>query len=143
MLQSSSNRRPPTGSPPSAWQRVIQANLDELVHVGGIDAAWLFSLEGLAMAKSSRSGQVLNEVQAVEWIVMIAKMHRVLPKLGVTKPVLDLSIENTSGRRWIFRFLDVWGQTTVLMLLVPERKTYRGLLSRITKSIEKWSSMSV
>jgi hypothetical protein len=143
MLQSSSNMRPPAGATPSAWQRVIQANLDELVHVGGIDAACLFSMEGLTLAKAAKSGQALNEMQAVEWIVMMAKMHRVLPKLGVKHPALEVSIESTTGRRWIFRFLTIWGQTAILMLLVPERKTYRGLLSRITKSIEKWSSMSV
>jgi hypothetical protein len=128
--------------PAAHFQIEAEAGLNELIQVGGFDAAFLYSLEGLPLAKGGSSSTSLSELQIVELTVMIAKMGRVMLKLGVVDSVHELALESRQGYRVVFRFMTVFSQPALLILVVPPQKSYRGLTNRIARVIEKWATFA-
>jgi len=78
----------------------------------------------------------------VEWVVMIAKMVRVMTHLGAINSVHELYLEAKDGAKVVFRFVSLFEQPALLVLLVPVKKSYRGLTNRIAKAIEKWATFA-
>jgi hypothetical protein len=124
------------------FQKEAEAGLNELIQVGGFEAAFLYSVEGLPLAHSYLPRTRLTELQVVELVIMIAKMARVMQKLGAIDTVHELFVENRQGAKVVFRLLNVFGQPAMLVLLVPAQKAYRGLTNRVAKVIEKWSAFA-
>lgn len=124
------------------FQKEAKAGLDELIKVGGFEAAYLYSLEGLPLAQGGPAAATLSELQVVELTVMMAKMARVILKLGVIDSVHELALESRQGSRVVFRFITVFNQPALLILVVPPQKSYRGLTNRVTRVIEKWASFT-
>ncbi len=131
--------------PPGAaasFQRQAEAGLHELIRVGGFDAAYLYSPEGLPLAHTASANPRVSELQVVQWVVMISKMARVMCKLGAAESVHELLLESRQSSKVVFRFLTLFEQPAVLVLLVPPQKTYRGLTNRMAKAMEKWATFA-
>ncbi|HPN35314.1 MAG TPA: hypothetical protein PK843_12425 [bacterium] len=131
--------------PPGAaksFQRQAEAGLHELIRVGGFDAAYLYSPEGLPLAHIASANPRVSELQVVQWVVMISKMARVMGRLGAVESVHELLLESRQGSKIVFRFLTLFEQPAVLVLLVPPQKAYRGLTNRMTKAMEKWATFA-
>ena len=127
---------------PVVFQKAAENGLKELIRVGGFEAAFLYSLDGLPLAQSQQAHPRLSELRIVEWVVLIAKAVRVMTKLGAVDGVHELLLESKRGTRVVFRFLTIYEQPAVLVLLVPAKKSYRGLTNRITKAVEKWATFA-
>ena len=118
------------------FQEVVRREMQGMVQVGGFAAAYLFNQEGLILASHVADAGLLKEQQAVEFAVMMAKMKKVIKKMSGLGPLKELILEDSVGKKIVFRYLSVFGQTALLVLVVPAQRSYRGLANRLCRLIE-------
>ncbi len=129
----------PTDAP---LQKTIERMMKDVLQLGSYDAIFLFDAEGLPMAKQIAHIELLPEPHAVELSVLIGKMQKVIRRMSALGPLREVLIEDTGGRKLIFRYLSIFSQIAILVLVVPPHRTYRGLVNRLCRSIEKLSSFA-
>jgi hypothetical protein len=118
----------------------LQLSLERLVKeisiLGGFDFTFLLNHEGLSLAQYTSNSQ-MDELAVVEMCAMLDRINNTLKSnLGISD-LHEVTIEAKEGRRLIFRFIQFYNQIAVLALMVPPRKSYRGLLNRLQKNISK------
>jgi hypothetical protein len=118
------------------FQEAVQREMRGMVQIGGFAAIYLFNQEGLILASQVAHHELLKEDHAVEFAVMMAKLRKVIKKMSGLGPLKELVIEDGEGKRLVFRYLSVFGQTALLVLVVPAQRSYRGLANRLCRLIE-------
>jgi hypothetical protein len=121
------------------FQLHIEREMKEQMNVGGFDALYLFTPDGLVLAAHIASESLLKEVHAVEFSVMISKMQKVVQRMSGLMGLKELVVEDADSSRFVFRFLTVFSQPALLLLVVPAHKNYRGLANRLCRLIEQSS----
>ena len=116
----------------------IEAFMNDVVHLGNYEAVYLFDKDGLALAQSS-SVKVLSDLKAVEVSVMMNKVQKIIQDIGGLSKIKEIVIEDDNKRKMVFRFIQFFGQTTILVIVIPAKKSYRGLTNRLEKLIAKQS----
>ncbi|MBN2355444.1 roadblock/LC7 domain-containing protein [candidate division KSB1 bacterium] len=122
-----------------AMQKVLERMMKDLVQVGSYDAIFLFDAEGLPIAKHVARTQLLHERHAVELSVLIGKMQKVIRRMSALGPLREVMIEDEGGRKLVFRYLYILSQTAILVMVVPPHRTYRGLINRLCRTVQKVS----
>ncbi len=122
------------------FQLHIEREMKELVQVGGYDAIYLFNPEGLVLAAHVESESMLREGHAVEFSVMISKMQKVVRRMSGLSDLKEVVIEDQEGKRLVFRFLPVFAQPAILLMVIPAMRSYRGLANRLCRIIEQSST---
>jgi predicted regulator of Ras-like GTPase activity (Roadblock/LC7/MglB family) len=118
------------------FQEAARREMQGMVQIGGFAAIYLFSQEGLLLASQVASTGLLQEDHAVEFAVLMAKLKKVVKKMSGLGPLKELVIEDGENRRIVFRYLTLFGQTALLLLVVPSQRSYRGLANRLCRLIE-------
>ncbi len=122
--------------PALPFHEAARREMQEMVRIGGFEAVYLFSREGLLLAEHVASSALLREDHAVEFAVMMARLKPVVKKMSGLGALKELVIEDDEGKRIVFRYLAVFGQTALLVLVVPAQRSYRGLANRLCRLIE-------
>ncbi|HNW59584.1 MAG TPA: hypothetical protein PKI62_07905 [bacterium] len=122
--------------PALPFHEAARREMQESVQIGGFNAVYLFSREGLLLASHVASTGLLREDHAVEFAVMMAKLKQVVKKMSGLGALKELVIEDGEGRRIVFRYLAVFGQPALLVLVVPAQRSYRALANRLCRLIE-------
>lgn len=115
--------------------------MKEIVQGGNCEAIYLFNDEGLVMAQYDRR-QSLDQIAATELSIMMAKVQSIVKKIARLSQIKEINVEDDFGKRLIFRFVPFLEREIVLVLVVPPRKSYRGVsndfihaLSQLEKQI--------
>ena len=118
------------------FQEAARREMQGMVQIGGFAAIYLFNHEGLLLASQVANTGLLREDHAVEFAVMMAKFKKVIKKMSGLSPLKELVLEDGDGRRLVFRYLTLFGQTALLLIVVPAQRSYRGLANRLCRLIE-------
>ncbi len=118
------------------FHEAVQREMRGMAQIGGFAAIYLFNQEGLILASHVAHNDLLKEDHAVEFAVMMAKLQKVIKKMSGLGPLKELVIEDGEGKRLVFRYLVVFGQSALLVLVVPAQRSYRGLANRLCRLVE-------
>ena len=118
------------------FQEAARREMQGMVQIGGFAAIYLFNHEGLLLASQVANTGLLREDHAVEFAVMMAKLKKVIKKMSGLSPLKELVLEDDEGKRLVFRYLTLFGQTALLVMVVPAQRSYRALANRLCRLIE-------
>jgi hypothetical protein len=118
------------------FQEAARREMQGMLQIGGFAAIYLFNHEGLLLASQVANTGLLREDHAVEFAVMMAKLKKVIKKMSGLSPLKELVLEDGEGKRLVFRYLTLFGQTALLVMVVPAQRSYRALANRLCRLIE-------
>ncbi|HOC90436.1 MAG TPA: hypothetical protein PKI90_12885 [bacterium] len=118
------------------FQEAARREMQGMLQIGGFAAIYLFNHEGLLLASQVANTGLLREDHAVEFAVMMAKLKKVIKKMSGLSPLKELVLEDDEGKRLVFRYLTLFGQTALLVMVVPAQRSYRALANRLCRLIE-------
>lgn len=120
---------------PQEW---IEEYMHSVVGQGNYEMAYLFSQEGLPMAEV-KGEELIPEDRLVEISMLFQEIVKMADVMGGISELKEIMIEGNNARKIIFRFFDGFDQSLVLALVIPPRKTYRGLTNKLIRIIKKIS----
>ncbi len=123
------------------FQMVIENLMQEIVHSGSYESACLFNAEGLPLSQYAGQ-QSLSELRSVRISMMMHEVQKAIKNIGGLRQVKEIMVEDTDGKKIVFRFISFFGQTVILVVVVPAHKSYRGLTNRLTNTIAKLGGKS-
>jgi hypothetical protein len=121
-----------------APQQRIEEFMEEVIELGHYEMAYLFSQEGLLLAHK-RTDSDVKEDRLVEMSLQFQEIHNMADVMAEISEIKELVIEGYNKRKIIFRFFNAFDQTVALAVIVPPKKTYRGLTNKLVRLIQKIS----
>jgi hypothetical protein len=118
-------------------QFLIQDAMREILENGNYDMVHLFSSEGLPIAECYRNG-VLPKDRLVELSLLFRELKKMADLMGQISNIKELIVEGNNCRKVVFRFFQAFNQEVVLAIVVPPKKSYRGLTNSLIKTIEQF-----
>lgn len=118
-------------------QFLIQDAMREILENGNYDMVHLFSSEGLPIAECYRNG-VLPKDRLVELSLLFRELKKMADLMGQISNIKELIVEGNNRRKVVFRFFQAFNQEVVLAIVVPPKKSYRGLTNSLIKTIEQF-----
>ena len=115
-------------------QAAIEKKMAEIVHAGSIEAAHLFSDEGLPIAQFAGEQNVERD-RIAEMAILLHEVRRMAGFMGGISRLREVTIEGENRRKIVFRFFQAFGQPAVLALVVPPNKAYRQRTNELEKLI--------
>ena len=115
-------------------QAAIESRMAEIVTAGNIEAAHLFSDEGLPIAQWA-SQQNVERDRIAEMAIMLHELRRMAGVMGGISRLREVTIEGENRRKIVFRFFQAFEQQVVLAVVVPPNKTYRQRTNELEKLI--------
>jgi predicted regulator of Ras-like GTPase activity (Roadblock/LC7/MglB family) len=115
-------------------QAAIENRMAEIVTAGNIEAAHLFSDEGLPIAQWA-SQQNVERDRIAEMAIMLHELRRMAGVMGGISRLREVTIEGENRRKIVFRFFQAFEQQVVLAVVVPPNKTYRQRTNELEKLI--------
>ncbi|MEE4310809.1 MAG: hypothetical protein V2J62_02970 [candidate division KSB1 bacterium] len=119
-------------------QEVIEEYLNEVQELGNYESAYLFSQEGLPMAEV-RGETEITEDRLIEMSVLFQEVRKMADVMGGISELKEIILEGYNRKKIVFRFFEGFDQTVVLALVIPPRKTYRGLTNSLMRLVQKLS----
>jgi hypothetical protein len=117
-------------------QLSLDRMLKEITILGAFDFVFFLNNEGLVMAQYTSENQS-DEMAVVEISTLLDQIQTILKSnLGMSE-LKEVMTEVAEGRKLVFRFLRFFDQMAVLVVMVPPRKAYRGIMNRLQKGIVK------
>lgn len=110
----------------------LEALMKEFSAEGRWECIFLFSSEGLLMAKSGESVPY-GEENLLEFSF---SMIQTMSLLGESVPVKEVWIRGRERKAMVFRYFAAWGESMVLAAVVSGRKGYRKALNEIIRQIQ-------
>lgn len=117
-------------------QFLIQDAMRAILESGNYDMVHLFSNEGLPIAESYNNGIVPKE-RLVELSILFRELKKMADLMGQISNIKELIVEGNNHRKIVFRFFRAFNQEVVLAIVVPPKKSYRGLTNSLIKTIEQ------
>ena len=111
-------------------QQTIQNAMKEIVSQGSYESVFLFTDEGLEIARYSRR-DILQKKRVIEISLLMHKVQKIIRSIGNLANIKEIFVEDEFGKKLVFRFLLFFGQPIVLVAIVPPRKPYRGLSNQL------------
>jgi len=121
-----------------APQEKIENFMKEVLELGNYEMAYLLSEEGLLLAQS-KTDEIVPEDRLIEMSVLFQEIQKMADVMAGISEIKELAIEGYNKRKIIFRIFDAFSQRVTLALIVPPRKTYRGLTNKLVRIIQKVS----
>ncbi|MGH7493639.1 MAG: hypothetical protein ACREOO_14775 [bacterium] len=115
-------------------QAAIESRMAEIVTAGNIEAAHLFSDEGLPIAQFA-SQQNVERDRIAEMAILLHEVRRMAGVMGGISRLREVTIEGENRRKIVFRFFQAFEQQVVLAVVVPPNKTYRQRTNELEKLI--------
>ncbi len=123
------------------FQVIIENLMQEIVHSGSYESACLFNEEGLPLSQYAGQ-QSLSELRSVRISIMMHEVQKAIKNIGGLQQVKEIMVEDVDSKKIVFRFISFFGQTAILVIVVPAHKSYRGLTNRLTNTIAKLGGKS-
>ena len=121
-----------------APQVKIENFMKEVMKLGNYEMAFLLSQEGLTLAQAQNE-TIVPEDRLVELSIQFQEIQKMADVMGGISEIRELVIEGHNKRKIIFRFFKAFEQSVVLALIIPPRKTYRGLTNKLVRLVQKIS----
>lgn len=118
----------------AAPQAEIEARMQDIVVYGNYEAVYLFSEEGLYLAKA-HSEDSLDEERLAEISLILNDVQRLANTLGKIQRLKEVFMEGENFRKIIFRFFRAFEQNVVLVAVVAPHKTYRRYTNDLQRMI--------
>jgi predicted regulator of Ras-like GTPase activity (Roadblock/LC7/MglB family) len=115
-------------------QAAIEKKMAEIVTAGSIEAAHLFSDEGLPIAQFA-SQQNVERDRIAEMAILLHDVRRMAGVMGGISRLREVTIEGENRRKIVFRFFQAFEQQVVLAVVVPPNKAYRQRTNELEKLI--------
>jgi len=119
-------------------QEIIESFMNEVVGLGNYEMAFLYSEEGLPMAEV-RGQETIPEDRLVEMSMIFQEVMKMADVMGGITEIREIVLEGSNRRKLIFRFFESFDQNLILALVIPPKKTYRGLTNKLMRLIQKIS----
>ncbi len=116
-------------------QFLIQDAMQAILESGNYDMVHLFSSEGLPLAECYKNGIVPKD-RLVELSILFRELKQMADLMGQISNIKELILEGNNQRKIVFRFFQAFNQEVVLAIVVPPKKSYRGLTNSLIKTIE-------
>ncbi|MBD3288405.1 hypothetical protein GF337_06335 [candidate division KSB1 bacterium] len=117
-------------------QELIEKFMRDVIGQGNYEMAYLFSEEGLPMAEVRGEG-LIPEDRLVEISMIFQEIIKMADVMGGIDQLNEVIIEGHNRRKIIFRFFKGFDQSLILALVIPPRKTYRGLTNKLVRIIQQ------
>lgn len=117
-------------------QEQIQKFMSEVIEEGNYESAYLFSEEGLTLASGTKK-EIIEEDRFVEMAMILQNIQKMADVMGGIDNIRELIIDGNNRRKIVFRFFHAFNQDLVLALIIPPRKTYRGLTNKLVRLVQK------
>jgi len=117
-----------------APQIAIEAKMQEIVQLGNFESVYLFSDEGLPLARATSVPQS-DEEQIAELSLMFNNLKNLASTIGGIERLREVLIEGENHKRVIFRFFRAFTNDVVLAAVIPPRKTYRKVANDLQRLI--------
>jgi hypothetical protein len=117
-------------------QFLIQDAMRAILDSGNYDMVHLFSSEGLPLAECYSNGVVPKD-RLVELSILFRELKQMADLMGKISNIKELILEGNNHRKVVFRFFRAFNQEVVLAIVVPPKKSYRGLTNSLIKTIEE------
>ncbi len=121
-----------------APQEKIENFMKEVIELGNYEMAYLLSQEGLLLAQS-KTAEIIPEDRLIEMSVLFQEIQQMADVMAGISEIKELAIEGINKRKIIFRFFNAFDQSVTLALIIPPKKTYRGLTNKLVRLIKKVS----
>ncbi|MCA9730809.1 MAG: hypothetical protein H6696_19230 [Deferribacteres bacterium] len=121
----------------AAPQVEIETRMRDIVKFGSYEAVYLFSEEGLYLAKA-HSDDPLDEERLAEISLILNDVKRLANTLGKIQRLKEVFMEGDNFRKIIFRFFTAFGQNVVLAAVVAPHKTYRRYTNDLQRMINSF-----
>jgi len=121
-----------------APQVKIENFMKEVMKLGNYEMAFLLSQEGLTLAQAQNE-TIVPEDRLVELSIQFQEIQKMADVMGGISEIREMVIEGHNKRKIIFRFFKAFEQSVVLALIIPPRKTYRGLTNKLVRLVQKIS----
>lgn len=121
-----------------APQEKIENFMKEVIELGHYEMAYLLSQEGLLLAQS-KTDEIVHPDRLVEMAVLFQEIQKMADVMAGISEIKELGIEGYNKRKIIFRIFNAFDQTVTLALIIPPKKTYRGLTNKLVRIIQKIS----
>ena len=115
-------------------QVAIEKKMAEIVQAGSIEAAHLFSDEGLPIAQFA-SQQNIERDRIAEMAMLLHDVRRMAGLMGGISRLREVTIKGENRRKIVFRFFQAFAQQVVLAVVVPPNKAYRQRTNELEKLI--------
>lgn len=112
--------------------------MKEVMESGNYEMAFLLSQEGLTLAQADGE-TIVPEDRLVELSIQFQEIQKMADVMGGISEIRELVIEGYNKRKIVFRFFNAFDQSVVLALIIPPRKTYRGLTNKLVRLVKKIS----
>lgn len=119
-------------------QFLIQDAMHAILESGNYDMVHLFSSEGLPLAECYKNG-ILPKDRLAELSILFRELKKMADLMGQISNIKELILEGNNQRKIVFRFFQAFNQEVVLAIVVPPKKSYRGLTNTLIKTIEEFS----
>lgn len=116
-------------------QIVIEEYMNKVVGAGNYEMAYLFSQEGLPMAEVKGEG-IIPEDRLVEISILFQEIIKMADVMGGISEINEIIIEGRNRRKIIFRFFEAFDQLLILSIVIPPKKTYRGVTNKLVRIIK-------
>jgi hypothetical protein len=81
---------------------------------------------------------VLPKDRLVELSLLFRELKKMADLMGQISNIKELIVEGNNRRKVVFRFFQAFNQEVVLAIVVPPKKSYRGLTNSLIKTIEQF-----
>ena len=125
---------------PEAIQEIIEKNMAHIVKLGNFESVFLFSLDGLILAKYSRR-EILDEKRAIQVSLLMQRVQKLVQSLASLSRTKEIFVEDEFGKKLVFRFVTLYNDPAIMVAVVPPRKNYRGATNHIEQLLAQFESM--
>lgn len=120
-----------------APQVEIEKKMQEIVNHGNYEAVYLFSNEGLHLARAAE--KIDNDQDRLAEIsLLLNDVQRLANTLGSVERLKEVFMEGENHRRVIFRFFQAFDEQVVLVAVIPPQKAYRRHTNELQKIINNF-----
>jgi hypothetical protein len=124
-----------------SFQVMIENLMKEIVGSGNYESACLFNEEGLPLSQYAGQ-QSWSDLRTVRISLMMQEVQKTIKSIAGLQQIKEIMVEDADAKKIVFRFITFFGQTAILVVVVPSRKSYRGLTNRLATLIAKLGRIS-
>jgi hypothetical protein len=117
---------------PFSIQHLIEADMQRYEKEGRWECAFLFSSEGLLLAKSGLSNSY-SEDRLLEFAFSLIQTVRLLEDRPAVK---EVQIYGGERKKLVFRYFEAWGEFMILAAVVSDKKGHRRALADVVRQIQ-------
>ncbi|MDQ7054967.1 MAG: hypothetical protein Q9P14_19555 [candidate division KSB1 bacterium] len=117
-----------------APQELIESRMQAIVNLGNFEAVFLFTDEGLPLAKATAQ-ESSDEDRLAEMSLTFQNVKNLATSLGGIQRLKEVFIEGENHRKVVFRFFHALGNDLVLAAIIPPKRAYRKVTNDLQRLI--------